>query len=236
MKKLSKKTKIKIGIGIAVALLLIAAAVAYVFFTQKDTEEAAVATEVPLSETPNLGACQLTTPEKIKSSERAEGLITSVSEGTRIGIKSPDGSAADACRYTFKTSSSSDNTITVAAYPALVRTDTNPVDTGDYSWSQAANTSPQMYFAEKKTEGDKRVIDIVRQPLGGTVLLLTLEQSVDALTFPKGAAQWFLADVAKNANVSAVETTEVKSVDTKNSDGPGAPPATTKVETLKPNN
>ena len=93
-----------------------------------------------------------------------------------------------------------------------------------------------MYFAEKKNDDEKRVIDIVQQPLGGTVLLLTIDQPTDALTFPKGAAQWYLADIAKSADVEALEKAANKSAGTDTSDGPGTPPSSTKVETLKPEN
>ena len=238
MKKLTKKTKMRIGIVGAIVVIVVASITAYFVFAQKDTETSPVATEVPLSETPNLGACTLTTPDKLKNSELAGGNIISVSEGTRVGIKSPDGSTADACRYTFTTKASSDNVITVGAYAAVVRTDTNPTNSADYSWSQAAGTSPQMYFAEKKTDSDKRVLDVVQQPLGGTVLLLTVDQPADALTFPKGAAQWYLADIAKNANISVLETNSAKELTNKSEggDGPGTPPASTKAETLKPTN
>lgn len=236
MKKLNKKTKLRIGIVSAIVLVAVAAVIAYFLLVPKEDASSNVASEVPLSETPNLSACALTTPEKLKNSELAGGNIISVGEGTRVGIKSPDGSTADACRYSFTTKASEDNTITIAAYAAVVRTDTNPTNSADYSWSQAAGTSPQMYFAEKKNDDEKRVIDIVQQPLGGTVLLLTIDQPTDALTFPKGAAQWYLADIAKSADVEALEKAANKSAGTDTSDGPGTPPSSTKVETLKPEN
>lgn len=236
MKTLHKNTKVVIGIAGALAVVVVAGVITYLLLASKDNPATSVVSEVPLSETPELGACTLTTPDMLKNSELADGRIISVSEGTRIGIKSPDGSVADACRYAVKTNTSADNTLTIAAYAAAARTATDPTNSADYSWSQAAGTSPQMYFAEKKDDTKKRVLDIVQQPLGGIVLLLTIDQPADALTLPKAVAQWYLADIAKNAHVTAAEKANSKAISTDNTDGPGAPPASTKAETLKPTN
>ena len=228
---MTKKTKRIIGIIIVIVVLAAGAVSAYFIFGSKETEKT-VETEVALSETPNLGACSLVNTETIKSLERVDGGIKSISEGTRVGLKSPDGTNADACRYTFTTNASTTNTLTIAAYNAVARTDTNPATSGDYSWSQAANTSPQIYFAETKAKNDSEIVYIARQPLGGVVLLATMNQPADATTFPKGAGVWILADILGTVNVATLN--EKNAQELNSGDAPGPPPATTKAETLKP--
>lgn len=229
MKKISKKTKITTGIAIAIVALVATAVVAYLFITQKQ-DETAVESEIALSETPNLGACSLVSPEEIKNLERVDGGIKTISEGTRIGIKTPEGTVADACRYTFTTSMSSDNTLTIAAYNAPVQTENTPPASTGYSWSEAAGTSPQIYFAEKKDDDEKEVTYFARQPLGGVVLLVSMTEPADAAVFPKGAGMWILADIAQTADTAALN--EKNDAQLNANDGPGAPPATTKAEKL----
>lgn len=219
------KKPLVITLILAVTVLSVAAIVAFVTLT--DTKPTAtIATEIPLEETPSLGACQVVKTDQIKSARFGEKIIA-IEEGVRTGTKGMEGQPADSCSYAFSTSASRDNILTVAVSATPVASD-DDVAPATSPWTEVAGTDPKMFFMEGTVDNDATTIFTLKQTVGGNDILLTIRQPKNEQGIQKVEGTWLLVDVLSGGNIDVVlEKNAENAAEQAGENGPGLPPSDT---------
>ena len=224
-----KKTKKSKSLGIIVVAVIVGVvgiAVAIFLLQPKSTPTAVVTSDIPLTDAPELGACQIVTTDNIKKATFGQKIV-SITEGVRVGTKGYEGQNADACSYAFSTSKSTDNLLTVAVYNSFVETEASTGETKTV-WTEVSGTEPRMYFIDGTVDDGEVTMYTLRQALGGNTLLLTIRQPKNEGSFLRAEAIWFLTDVAKSVKTTVIETKNNEQADKAiEGDVPPAPPANT---------
>ena len=224
-----KKTKKSKSLGIIVVAVIVGVvgiAVAIFLLQPKSTPTAVVTSDIPLTDAPELGACQIVTTDNIKKATFGQKIV-SITEGVRVGTKGYEGQNADACSYAFSTSKSTDNLLTVAVYNSFVETEASTGETKTV-WTEVSGTEPRMYFIDGTVDNGEVTMYTLRQALGGNTLLLTIRQPKNEGSFLRAEAIWFLTDVAKSVKTTVIETKNNEQADKAiEGDVPPAPPANT---------
>ena len=224
-----KKTKKSKSLGIIVVAVIVGVvgiAVAIFLLQPKSTPTAVVTSDIPLTDVPELGACQIVTTDNIKKATFGQKIV-SITEGVRVGTKGYEGQNADACSYAFSTSKSTDNLLTVAVYNSFVETEASTGETKTV-WTEVSGTEPRMYFIDGTVDDGEVTMYTLRQALGGNTLLLTIRQPKNEGSFLRAEAIWFLTDVAKSVKTTVIETKNNEQADKAiEGDVPPAPPANT---------
>ena len=224
-----KKTKKSKSLGIIVVAVIVGVvgiAVAIFLLQPKSTPTAVVTSDIPLTDVPELGACQIVTTDNIKKATFGQKIV-SITEGVRVGTKGYEGQNADACSYAFSTNKSTDNLLTVAVYNSFVETETSAGETKTV-WTEVSGTEPRMYFIDGTVDDGEVTMYTLRQALGGNTLLLTIRQPKNEGSFLRAEAIWFLTDVAKSVKATVIEAKNNEQADKAiEGDVPPAPPANT---------
>ena len=110
MAKSNKRKKFLWILAIAVVVLGIGG-----YFLFKQLNPPQVASE-NLDSVPDYGACELITTAVIREARLGDQIVR-LNEATRIKADGLNGSAADSCKFTFSTNSSTNNSLTVSVYP-----------------------------------------------------------------------------------------------------------------------
>ena len=224
-----KKTKKSKSLGIIVVAVIVGVvgiAVAIFLLQPKSTPTAVVTSDIPLTDAPELGACQIVTTDNIKKATFGQKIV-SITEGVRVGTKGYEGQNADACSYAFSTNKSTDNLLTVAVYNSFVETEASAGETKTV-WTEVSGTEPRMYFIDGTVDDGEVTMYTLRQALGGNTLLLTIRQPKNEGSFLRAEAIWFLTDVAKSVKATVIEAKNNEQADQAiEGDVPPAPPANT---------
>ncbi len=219
------KKPLVITLIIAITVLSAAAIIAFVSLTNKKPT-ATITTEIPLEETPSLGACQIVKTDQITSARFGEKIIA-IEEGVRTGTKGMEGQPADSCSYAFSTSASRDNILTVAvsATPVASADEKAPAVS---PWTEVAGTDPKMFFMEGTVDSDATTIFTLKQSVGGNVVLLTIRQPKNEQGIQKVEGTWLLVDLLSGGNTDVVlEKSAENAAEQTVGEGPGLPPSTT---------
>ena len=224
-----KKTKKSKSLGIIVVAVIVGVvgiAVAIFLLQPKSTPTAVVTSDIPLTDAPELGACQIVTTDNIKKATFGQKIV-SITEGVRVGTKGYEGQNADACSYAFSTNKSTDNLLTVAVYNSFVETEASAGETKT-GWTELSGTEPRMYFIDGTVDTGEVTMYTLRHALGGNTLLLTIRQPKNEGSFLRAEAIWFLTDVAKSVKTTVIETKNNEQADKAiEGDVPPAPPTNT---------
>ena len=220
-----KQTKILIVITSILAVIAVGAVIAYAVTSNSITPSASVDTSTITDSTPNLGACELLSPAKIREAHLGDRII-SIQEGVRNGVDSLSGAAAEACTFAFSTQKANNNVLTVSVYPYTTSQEGFNKEIESARWSEIMGSTPTAYFGRATIDDGATTLYIYRIPTGGNTVLLTLCQATNTITFDEPDSIDFLGTMGAALNLTIVqEKASTQAESTFEGDGPGAPPA-----------
>jgi len=203
-KKMTIKTRIKpFVMPVVVVILVIGVAVGLYLITPKATP-ALPSTDVRLTDTPDYNTCSITTTKDIKNTFYSEA-VTGISPGLRAGVKAPNDTIADSCRFGLTTAKSLNNSLSVQVYPYTAIVNGDDKETVDPSWSEVAASNPKAYFG-KDIEGEA-IIYKLRVIPGGKNVMFELRQPMNSVAIDEPSALDFLVGIATKADLSVIEPT-----------------------------
>lgn len=149
---MTTQRKIIIGIVSVVGVILVASAVSAILLLNRgnqpqDNQGTQPGDTVALEQTPNYATCSILPKESIKDALGSSA--TSISDGEREGVIGRNYETAEACSYSFSTSSSSDNMLTIQTYlysPSATVNEGNSYDGG--SWTNITKQFNKEYILE----------------------------------------------------------------------------------------
>jgi len=202
-KRTAKKAPVNKSFILKIVLIfvLIAAAFGLYYVTPKATPTPPK-TEISLTQTPDFNACNVIKIDDIKSSFNGD-LITSISDGVRVGVKAPNDTTADSCGFNITTEQSPNNSLSVQVYPYTATTDGTNKEAVSASWSQVAESDPIAYFG-KDMDGDAVVYKLRIIP-GGKNVMIELRQPLNAKAMDEPTALDFLVGLATKADLSVID-------------------------------
>jgi len=210
---------------IIVAISAVVAITVMLFFLLRPTAQTPNTSSDNLANTPDYGACELITTNVIKSARMGDQ-ITSIREGVRVASDGLNGSAADACKFTFSTNESSNNSLTVAVYPYSTSEESFNKEAGTAQWSEVSGPKPTPYFGTTALNNNQTSVYMLRVIPGAQTILLSLQQPENAKTIQQPDAVNFLVDISNKINFGALESNAAQEAEKQiEGDGPGAPPA-----------
>ncbi len=224
------KNKRYLWVAIAGAVLLLSIGG---YFLIKELTAPQVVSE-NLDSVPDYGACELVTTESIRGARLANQIVQ-LNEGVRTKADGLNGTAADSCTFTFLTNTSTNNSLTVSAYPYSDSQEAFDKEQKTAEWLEVSGPKPTPYFGKTTIDNGKTSLYMLRVLPGAKTILLSLRQPVDAPLFEQPDAVNFLVDISKKINFGALERNAAQQADSvTEGDGPGAPPANQPVEQAKP--
>lgn len=220
MKHMSQKKQIIISV-LVILVVVVGGLFAYLAINTASTPQAP---SDNFANTPNYGACQLVTTEVIRTANQGDAIST-ISEGTRSAVDGLNGEPADACKFSFTTGKSANNSFTISVYPYNASREAFEKENKTANWTEVSGPKPTPYFAETTIDNGETSLYMLRVIPGANTILLSLKQPKNASAYDKANALNFLTDISTKINFGTLERKVVEQADSiTEGDGPGTPP------------
>ncbi len=220
MKKISQKKRIIISVLI-ILVVVVGGLITYFAIKAANTPETP---NDNFANTPNYGACQLVTTEVIRTANQGDAIGT-INEGARTAVDGLNGEPADACKFSFTTDKSANNSFTISVYPYNASQEAFEKENKTANWTEVSGPKPTPYFGETTIDNGETSLYMLRVIPGANTILLSLRQPKNASAYDKANALNFLTDISTKIDFGTLERKAVEQADSiTEGDGPGTPP------------